>query len=334
MATLLRHVDRRALLFAALALGVFAIVAASPRLLRDEVGDSLRTLEDAHPGLLWVAAACFVALIGCMGLAWRAGVRAVGGQVDVVDATARYAAGSFVTALVPAGAGGALRIALFSRRLPDGDRLWRAGGISAAIAAARAMALAVIAAVAAGLGAFPIWPVALLLGVAAAAVVAAFFARNHPARSHVAHVLDVFGALAARPRLAVTLIGAVGAATALRVAAAVAIAAALDVSSPVSAGIVAVAALTLAGLIQLTPGNIGVGSGALALALHARGVNMDLALSTGIAFQAVETAVALGIGGTALIYLARLPLPSWALRGAGVSAMVLLAGAFSLTVLG
>jgi uncharacterized membrane protein YbhN (UPF0104 family) len=332
MEVIRRHVDRRALLLAGVAVAVLIVVFASPQLLGDQVRDALRALADANPALLWLAGACFLTLLVSMGAAWRAAVLACEGDVDHVGAVARFAAGSFAAALVPAGAGGAVRIALFSRRLPPGERLWQAGGISAAIAAARALSLAAVAAIAAALGALPVWPVALMLGAVALAVAAAFWIHRHPAHSHLAHVFDVFGSLVDAPRRAVELVGWTTAATLARLGGAVSIAAALGVSSPLTAGLVAVAALAVAGLIQLTPANLGVGSGALAIALNARGVDMTTALSTGIAFQAVETVVSLLVGGAAVLYLARVPVPRWALRAGGAFAGVLVAGAFGVTV--
>lgn len=329
-----RLIDRRSLLVGGAALAALVLVVLSPRLLGDAVGEALGTVAEASPGLLWLAASCFVVLMASMGLAWRAGVRALGGDTNGVDAAARYASGSFVSALVPAGAGGALRIALYSRLLPRPDRLWRAGGVSAAITAARSLALVAIVTLAWALGALPLWPVAVFLGGVLVAVAAALAVRGREqARSHAGHVLDVFAALARCPRLALALAGWTACAQAARVGGAAAIAAAVGVSDPFTAGLVAVAALSVAGLIQLTPGNIGVGGGALALALHARGVDTADALSTGIAFQAVEVSVSLLIGGAASLALARPDAAVWVVRLAGAGACIAVAGAFGLTVL-
>ena len=333
MPPLSEHIDRRSLVFGGVALALLLALVSMPGLLRDLVGEALASLADASPGLLWLAGACFVGVLAALGSAWRAGVRACGGTLDAVDATARYATGSLVSALVPAGAGGAVRIALFSRALPAHERLWQAGGIAAALTAARATTLAVIAAVAAALGAFPSWPIGVLAAVGAAAVCAALLMRRRSAHSRVAHVLDVFAALGRSPACAATLVGWVAAAMLARVGAATCVAAAVGLESPVVAGILAVAALSLAGMIQLTPANMGVSSGALALALHAHGVPGAEALSAGIAFQALETLVAVLVGGVGVVSLARLPVPAWTLRLAGGGAAIAVAGAFSATVL-
>jgi hypothetical protein len=118
-----------------------------------------------------------------------------------------------------------------------------------------------------------------------------------------------------------------------RVAAATCVAVALGVPAPFEIALVAIPAFALAGILPLTPGNVGVGSGAVALALHAGGVDATTALSFGIAFQALETAVNVTAGGAGALALARLPLPAWTMRLAGGGAVAALAGAFGVTVL-
>lgn len=325
--------DKRALGAAGALVVALAVLFAVPGLVRDQIGQAMTAVADAEPALLWLAAVFFAVLIAAMGLAWRAGVQALGGDVEPLDAASRYGAGSFAAALVPAGAGGAVRIALFSRVLPRPDRVWRAGGVAAAIAAARALAIATIVAIAWALGALPLWPIGVFLGGVAVAVAVAFAVRGREAHSHVAHVFDVFAVLGRCPRQAITLAGWTAVGQAARVAAAASVAAAVGVNGAASAGLVAVAAISIASLIQLTPGNIGVGGGALALALHARGVDTTDALSAGIAFQAVEVAVSLALGGTCALVLARPRVPGWSLRLAGGGACLALLGAFGLTVL-
>jgi uncharacterized membrane protein YbhN (UPF0104 family) len=58
-----------------------------------------------------------------------------------------------------------------------------------------------------------------------------------------------------------------------------------------------VPALELAGIVPLTPANIGIAGGAAALALHAHGVPMHIALAAGLAVHAVETATGIAVGG-------------------------------------
>jgi uncharacterized membrane protein YbhN (UPF0104 family) len=84
--------------------------------------------------------------------------------------------------------------------------------------------------------------------------------------------------------------------------------AALGLQHPVDAALVIVPTLELAGLLPLTPGNIGVTSAAVTLALRGRGVPLAPALGTGIALHAVQTLVGVTFGGVCALSLAW-PLP-------------------------
>lgn len=76
------------------------------------------------------------------------------------------------------------------------------------------------------------------------------------------------------------------------------------------AALLIVPTLDLAGQMPLTPGNIGVTSGAVAMALQAHGVGLTQALGAGIAFHAVETAAGLVFGLAGTLLLARFPTPA------------------------
>ena len=325
------QVDRRAVLGAVLALAVVAALVGSPHLLRPKVEEALGALAGASAGWLWLGALGFAAMVACMGSAWRVAIAACGARADSADCAARYAAGSLTNALAPAGVGGAVRIVLFSRLLARRDGVWTTGGIAAALGAFRALVMLLLVGVAAALGSFPLWPVLLLgAGVAAAAAVALASRRWTP-HHRVAHVLDAFRALGSSPGIAARLGAWVACSTAARVAAAACVAAALGADAPLRLALIAVPALALAAVLPLTPGNVGVASGAVALALHAGGVDGTLALSTGIALHALETSVSLVAGGAGLLYLARPPV--WTLRLAGGCAGIALAGGFGVTVL-
>ena len=202
--------------------------------------------------------------------------RAATGLDDRADAIARYGVGSLVNSLVPAHAGDAVRVALFARAAQD-KRLHTAGKALVGVGAARLLITGVL--LLAML--FP-WVLLALLAV--------------PLLGRVARW--------------------VAAATAARLLAAAAIAAALGLPSPLLAALLILPAIDLAGLLPLTPGNIGLKSGAIALALQAHGVDGTTALSTGIALHAVETVVGLAFGSASVLYLAQVPVPRWAVAGA------------------
>jgi uncharacterized membrane protein YbhN (UPF0104 family) len=281
-------------------------------------------LGATSPGWLWLAGAGFaLSLLGAAGT-WRCAIGLCGGQLGLTDAAARFGAGALVNTFVPARAGDALRLALFSRAL-EGERLWRAGGALAAIEAARAAVLAALVVVGAAVGALPLWPLVVALGGAAVAIAVALAVRGRKAHSRVAHALDAFRTLGADPRAAARLVAWAAASYAPMLLAATAVGASLGISRPFVAALVIVPALSVAGLFPLTPGNVGITSGAVAMAFAAHGISFKQGLAAGIAYQAVETAVGLAFGLGSVAWLARYPTP-------GLRRAVLVAGGTALLV--
>ena len=332
---LLALVGRRTIVVAGALTAALIVVATLPGLLGSDVTAALHQLEAAQPIWLWLAALGFVGSLAGSALAWRSALAAVGGRSGPLDAGARYGVGSLVNSFAPARLGDVIRVGLFSRTLPGDDRVLRTGGAFAAIGAARALVLAAMLIVGFSLGALPLWPVAALVGFGALAVVLAYVTRRRTPHSHVAHLLDAFRAFGREPLRGARILGWIALATLSRLAAAGAIAAALGVHSPVLAALLIVPVLDLAGTMPLTPGNVGVTSGAVAMALQAHGVGLTEALGAGIALHAVETAAGLVFGLTGALLLARFPTPATrriAIASAGGLAAVALAAGITATV--
>jgi uncharacterized membrane protein YbhN (UPF0104 family) len=327
---------RRGHVFAcALSLALVALVVASPQLLGDQVRDGMSGLDDATPVWLWLAAGCFAGSLVAVSAAWRVALRSVGGRTSLVDASARYGTGSLANSLLPAKAGTALRLALYTRTLEGEGRIWTIGGIGTAIGAAHSFWLAVLVAVAAWAGVVPLWPLLVLGGALVAATVAALVARRLHSSRRIAHALDAFRELGRCPKRAAVLLGWTGLSMAVRVAAAAAVLAAFGVPQPLVAAFLVVPALELAAILPLTPGNIGVAGAAVAFALRAHGVEGELAITVGIAFNAVETLTSIVFGSGGALYLAGSETTTrrWASAVAGATACAALAGAFGYTVL-
>ena len=140
-------------------------------------------------------------MLGAAG-SWLSAIRVCGGRLSLGDACARYGAGSLVNTFVPARAGDALRIGLFSRALPNRERLWTSGGAYAALGAARAVVLAALVVAGSLAGVMPLWPLFVLLGLVALGIVLAVRASRRPAGGRVSHILDAFRALGREPRAA------------------------------------------------------------------------------------------------------------------------------------
>jgi uncharacterized membrane protein YbhN (UPF0104 family) len=294
---------RRAVVTSVAASCVLAALALVPHALGARLANAFAALPEAHPLPLCCACGLFVVSLLCSAGAWRTTVAACGGRIGRSRAAACYGIGSLANSLLPARIGDAIRVALFSKALPQEDRVWTTSGIFLAMGVARAVVLFGLVAAATGFGTLPLWPVAalgVLLAVAAALV---WRVRRTQARSHVSHVLDAFRVLGQSRRTACALACWTAGSMSARVGAAAAAASALGVHSPLLAALVIVPALELASLLPLTPGNVGIASGAVTLALQLTGTDLSKALSIGIGLHAVEMTAGLGFGATSALYL-------------------------------
>ena len=325
------HFTLRHALSAGITLAALAVLCATPGLLGDRIRTALSGIAAAPPGPLWAAAVCFVLTNVCAAMAWRLALRACGTQFTVGDAAARYCVGSGVNAVAPLHAGSALRLALFARRTEGGA--WTVGGAAAAVGAIRSVWLLALVAVGCAMGALPLWPLFALAGAGLGFVAAGLCARHIRWPQRAAHVLDAFRELRRSPSDLAAVAGWSLAGAGAKVGAAAAVAGALGVGHPLGASLVIVAAVELAAIMPLTPGNVGVASAAVALALSARGIDSHLGLSVGIAFGAVEwlTGLSAGVaGGLALSRRRFSPRLVFAASAAGAWAVAL---AFGATVL-
>jgi uncharacterized membrane protein YbhN (UPF0104 family) len=311
-------------------MAALATLVVTLHLVGSKLDRAFEGLSGASPAYLWAAGLSFAASLIGSALAWHAAARSCGACINRCDAIARYATGSLVNSLAPAKLGDAVRIALFSRSIDGPERLWAAGGIYAALAAARSLVLAVLILASSASGALPLWPAVALCGVAAALAGLAFVERNDT-RHRFARLFDGLATLERSPRAAATLLLWVTVSTVAKIAAAAAIAGAFDLPHPLLAALVIVPALDLSGVFPLTPANVGIASGAVAVALKARGIGTTEALTAGIALHAVETVVGLGLGAAGALFVVRVRAP-WALRVAAAGASVVAAAAFGATM--
>ncbi|HWB23730.1 MAG TPA: lysylphosphatidylglycerol synthase transmembrane domain-containing protein [Gaiellaceae bacterium] len=314
-------------------LAAITAAVAMPGVLGKRTAAALGSLHGADPIWLAVATFCFAAGFLTAVCAWRTALAASGGRISLRRGTASLGVGALVNTFAPARLGDAVKIALFSRAIDGPDPVWTAGGVYAAVAAARCLVIAVLVVAASLTGALPLWPVFALCGGVAALGAFALSSARWRRYPRLTHLLDGFAALERSPRLGVQVLAwSVGTGLA-RLAATAALCVALGLPHPLLVALLICPALDLAGAIPLTPGNIGVASGALAVVLHSRGIGVTQALGVGIAIQALETAVSLSAGTAGALYFAR---PNrfvgrWALRVAAVGlsgGLAVLLGAF------
>jgi uncharacterized membrane protein YbhN (UPF0104 family) len=331
LAQIQARLGRRGIAAAVVLLLVLLASVATPQLLGHRVAEALATMRTADAKWLWIAGGGFVVSVSAAAASWRSAIWLCGGRLSLAEACARYGAGSLVNTFVPFRAGDAVRIGLFARVLPTDKPLWTTGGAFAALAAARSVVLALVVLAGAVAGVVPLWPLLVAVALAALGLGAAIAARRTPS-----HLLDAFRELGRDRAAAARLLCWIALSTIGRLASATAVAAALELPRPLAAALVIIPALDVASLLPITPGNVGVTSAAIAMALQAHGASFTNGLAAGIAFHAIETAVGLMFGIASLVWLA--PYPSPAARRvallAGAASWVLgIAGAFSATVL-
>jgi uncharacterized membrane protein YbhN (UPF0104 family) len=316
-------------------IAVLVAIAATPGLLGERVAAGFDGLAAAEAGWLWLAACAFGASLLATASGWASALRRCGGTTTRPDAAARYCTGSLVNAVAPARLGSAVRFALFSRTLPSEGRLWTAGGIATCLASVRLLWLALVLALGSLSGQLPRWPIALMLLAVAGATTVAWRARNSQPGTRYAHALDAFRVLGRCPRAAAQIAGWIGLGMGLRIVAAAGIAAAFGIDRPLAAALLIIPVLDLAGLLPITPGNVGVASAAVAFALTANGAASDVALSAGIAFGVVETLTTFALGCGSLLYFAggRTDARRWRTAVVSVTGCLALCAAFGATVL-
>ena len=313
---------RRSSAFILAFLGAAAVAVAAATIGRQTLADALTTLGQVQPDWLLLAGVGFGTSLVCSARAWQAGLRACGGTSTSTDIAARYAIGSLVNSVSPAHLGGAVRIGLLSRTLPGNDAVLRTCGVGAAVGAARALALAALVLGAAAVGSVPLWPAPIVVAVVVAAL--ALGARlSTRVAGKVAAALEVFRC----PRTGLELARWITISFAARLGAAVAIVGSFGIPHALTVSVILLAAIALASLLPLTPGNIGAGAGAATLALHEAGVGTGAALALGMTFQAVETCTAmlLGLGGSAMLAAPGTRMRRWSFAAAAVGAVTVAA---------
>jgi len=287
---------------AGISLALLAVLCLSPSLLGDRVSEAVSGLGAADPGSLWLAALAFLGTSLCGALAWRAALRACGSPLPVVDASSRYAVGCGLNAVAPAHVGSAVRIGLFGRVTNGG--CWTVGGAAAAVGVTRTVWLGVLIAVGSMGGVLPRWPLLVIAAIVGGSILLAYGSQRFTFPRRLDQVLVAFRALASSRRDLAIVAGWALAGALAKVAAATAVGVAFGIDNPVKAALIIVPAVELAAILPLTPGNVGLASAAVALAVGSQGVDSQTALSAGIAFGGVELLTGMAIGAAGALALA------------------------------
>src|SRR5262245_50982928 len=297
----MKEMRKRTVLAGAAAVGAagVAVFLFNPT---DAIRTALADLSGAHPGWLAAAGVAFLAASVASAFAWHRGLRASGARLGRAEVTQRYAAGSLANTLAPANAGEVVRVALLSRAMGSEGAVFTVLGVSATVAVIRAT---VVGSLFVATAASSISPsrVGIAAAVVALAACGLFLARRRLS-GKARHFLDVARGIAAEPLAAVEMVAWVASCTGATILASACVGAALGVPHALAAALVIVPAMELAKLLPITPGNVGLTSAAVAIALHTHGVPLEAAVATGITLHAVETVVGLAFGAAGTLSLA------------------------------
>ena len=323
---------RRGLVAAAAGTLLIAVLFVLVPRLSGAVASGLGDLGGADPSWLTLTATGFLFSGVASAAAWHRGLLVSGARLGPWEVIRGYASGSFANALAPAQAGEAVRVALLSRAMRSEGAVFTTMGVAAAVSIVRATLVAVLLAVTLGLDRSLLWLAFMLLAVAILAVAVPVTGSRFGWR-RAAHFLDVARGLVANPRGAVAFCGWLALSTAGKVFAAACAAQALGVQHPLAAAFVIVPTLELVGFLPLTPGNVGLTSAAVALALREHGVPVAQAVGVGIGLHAVETLVGVVFGGVCALSFA-----SWTSSRArfvfGAAGLAVLLGAAATIAIG
>ncbi|MGH3010137.1 MAG: lysylphosphatidylglycerol synthase domain-containing protein [Gaiellaceae bacterium] len=278
----------------AIAVGVGVAVAAGCAfwLAGGSVHPALSATSRADPRLELLAGGGFALSLIATAFAWRRAFASLGAGLSRADSCARYAAGSLINTVSPARMGDAVRLGLFARALPAGGRALPAAGALAALALTRALINALVLVVGAAMGAVPLLPLLVVALVVSAGAAALLFSQRLR-RGPVGRLTAAMRELLLQPRLAAGLAGWALVAVLARMIATVAIVSALGAPHPLATSIAVTAALDVAALLPLSPGGLGITSGAVSVVLVARGIGTGTAVGAGLLFHAVETLASL-----------------------------------------
>jgi uncharacterized membrane protein YbhN (UPF0104 family) len=182
-------------------------------------------------------------------------------------------------------------------------------------------------------GVLPRWPLLVIAAIVAGSILLAYGSQRFTLPRRLDQVLVAFGSLASSRRNLAVVAGWALAGALAKVAAAAAVGVAFGIDNPLKAALIIVPAVELAAILPLTPGNVGLASAAVALALGSQGVDSQTALSAGIAFGGVELLTGMAIGAAGALALAGPWVRPYVRVAVASAATVVAAIAFGATVL-
>jgi len=308
----------------ALVVAVAGIVAAVA-ILQGRLSTAAADLARERPAPLTIGALCLLLVPHAHAAAWRTALSTGSPRLAYQEAWLCYGMGSLANTILPAKLGEPVRIGLFAQRLAGPRPRMHACSASAAVGLAQTSALLALLAVGALVGAMPLWAalpiVGILLAVGGARLIGTRCRLLSAPRGRFKSVAAL-GCSAWRG-----LLGWIGAAACLRVAAVAAVLSAASAPHPCRNAIVALAAGALGNVLPFAPGGLGVPAAAMAVALGQGGMTAGGALAAAVTFHVLETASGLVFGSTGWLVARQARRRKARVDVRGTEALVAVAGA-------
>jgi uncharacterized membrane protein YbhN (UPF0104 family) len=262
--------------------------------LQGRLPTALADLARERPVPLTIGALCLLLVPHAHAAAWRAALSTSSPRLAYSEVWVCYGMGSLANTILPAKLGEPVRIALFAQRLTGPRPRMHACSASAAVGLAQTSAVLALLAVGALVGAMPPWTatpiVGILLAVGGARLIGTRCRLLSDPSGRFKSVAAV-GCSAWR-----RLLGWIGAAACLRVAAVAVVLSAASAPHPFRNAVVALVAGALGNVLPFAPGGLGVPAAAMAVALSQGGMTAGGALTAAVTFHVLETASGLVFG--------------------------------------
>jgi uncharacterized membrane protein YbhN (UPF0104 family) len=305
--------------------GAVAGTVAAVAIVQGRLTTAAADLVRERPLPLAIGALCMLLVPHAHAAAWRAVLSTGRSRLSYREAWACYGMGSLANTILPAKLGEPVRIGLFAQRLTGPRPRMHACSASAAVGLAQASALLALLALGALVGAMPLWAGTPIVGV----LLAVGGARLLGPRCR--HLSDPSGRLKSVAALARStwrgLLGWIGAAACLRVAAVAAVLSATSAPHPFRNAVVALAAGALGNVLPFAPGGLGVPAAAMAVALGQGGMTAGGALAAAVTFHMLETASGLVFGSTGCLVAPHALRRSGCVAARGAESVVAVTGA-------
>jgi hypothetical protein len=219
-------------------------------------------------------------------------------KLAYLDAWTCYGTGSLVNTVLPAKLGEPVRIELFARRLAGSSPRVQACAASAGVGVGQAAAMLTLLAVGAVTGLLPFWAAVPAVALPLVAGSARLAGSRCPPYARARRLVQAASLAATAWR---GVVGWIGAAACLRIAAVAGVLDAASAPHPLANAVIALSAGALGGALPIAPGGVGLPAAAMAVALAHHGLGGGTAIAVAVTFHVLETTASVVFAATGYV---------------------------------